>query len=168
MLNIRSALVALFLLLFLAGCGFQLRGHYTLPEGVKTVYLHGNASKQLMRDLRNSLTRSGANIVTSREKADAVLVVHGEKQDRRVLSVGSTAKVSEYEVIYQLEFSFSFPRDKILLNHNNIVLRRDFTFDENDVLAKEREEQILKREMQREAVRSVLRKIAYTRHGKKN
>jgi LPS-assembly lipoprotein len=150
----------------LVGCGFQLRGHYTLPDGVKTVYLHGNASKQLLRDLRNSFTRSGAKMVTTSSGADAVLTVHEEKQDRRVLSVGGTAKVIEYEVIYQLEFSFKHPRDKTLLNHNNIVLRRDFTFDEDDVLAKEREENILKREMQREAVQAVMRRIAYTRHGK--
>ena len=160
-------ITVLSLFMLLSACGFQLRGYYVLPKNVDTIYITGNVSYAAMRQFRNSFERSGVKVVSSPDRAGATLIIHEEKNDRRVLSVGSTAKVSEYEIIYSMEYSFRLGQQKNLIDHQLVVQRRDFSFNENEVLSKEREEQILRGEMQREAIANILRRIARSSSKKK-
>jgi LPS-assembly lipoprotein len=51
-------------------------------------------------------------------------------------------------------------QDKQLLAPTEIVLKRDLSFNESQVLAKEKEEEVLYRDMQTDLVQQILRRLA--------
>jgi LPS-assembly lipoprotein len=159
--KITGLLLAVFIM-GLSACGFQLRGHAELPAVMQRIYLQSDASTFLLRHLRQSLVKSGSQLVDDVSDATAILVVDKEEQGRGVLSVSDTARVREYESRYSVSFSVSSVAGDEIVPRQTIEQRRDYSFNENVVLAKEREEASLIRDMQIEAVQGMLRKIMYS------
>ncbi len=155
-------------MLILTACGFQLRGHADLPQGMERVYLQADASIILTRHLQRSLIQAGAALVTDVEHATAILVIENEDQQRSVLSVSESARVREYESFYSVTFALRKSDGVVILPKQTIELRRDYSFNENVVLAKEREQASLVRDMQAEAVQVIMRKIRYTQKAVSN
>ncbi len=157
-----AGLVLVIVISGLSACGFQLRGHAKLPAAMERIYLQSDASTLLLRHLRQSLLRSGAQLVDDISEATAVMIVDREEQGRGILSVSETARVREYESRYTISFAVNSVSGEAIIPRQIIEQRRDYSFNENQVLAKEREEASLIRDMQIEAVQGMLRKIMYT------
>lgn len=156
-------LSASLVLAFSAGCGFRLRGEVTLPPEMSRTYVQGGPSSELVRQLRARLTASGADVVGEIERAGAVLVIERERWGRRVLSVGRDAKVAEYELSYSVSFSVRQREAGLLVPSQQVVLVRDYRFDPNNVLGKSDEASLLRDEMRRDMVTTMLRRIEYAR-----
>lgn len=147
----------------LAACGFHLRGQQELAAEYKRVYIQGNVSSILARNLRQAIGRSGGGVVEDITRASAIVFIQKETLDKRVLSVGGTARAREYEIHYSLKVSVRRPDGGIIMSMDGLELSRDFSFNENDILGKEREENNLTRDMQHEAAQIILRRLAYGR-----
>ncbi|NOY67586.1 MAG: hypothetical protein GXP13_09310 [Gammaproteobacteria bacterium] len=157
----RSMLLAFLIVTLLSACGFQLRGQYSLPAGMEKVYIQGNVDGLLLRHLRQALERSGVTVVKQIDAATGVITIHNQIMGRKILSVGKNARVREYESIYKLIYSVRLKTGKMLFDKKTISLQRDFTFSENIVLGKEREETTLQHDMQYQAAQTILRRLAY-------
>jgi len=95
------------------------------------------------------------------DTGDAPLLgLYGERSDSQVLSVSSTGKADEYLLKYEVSFRLTGKDGKALAESQTIRVQRDHAFDRLNVLAKEREEQELRREMQRDAVQQILRRLS--------
>jgi LPS-assembly lipoprotein len=143
----------------LSGCGFQLRGGADLPN-VDSIRV--NAANASMRDeLAVFLQDGGARVVRDADSlVDAVLTVSGEAFDRRVLSVDpSTGKAREYELAYTVNFAMVDGKGKPMVDQQSIRLIRDFVFDEDAVIGKSREENVLRDEMRRDAMQQIIRRL---------
>ena len=143
----------------LSACGFQLRGQQPLPAQLNSVYVQGEATGLLLRYLKDALKDSGAKVVTSPDKATAILHINGQTSERQVLSVGVAARARQYETLYQVNYSLQAADGKVLLKDKTVKLRRDFSYSVEQALAKNREEQILIHEMQYQAAQTILRNI---------
>ena len=154
-------LSCLAILLVLAGCGFKMRGSYALGTAFTQTYLQtqGAVSNQLLESLRQGLIGSGSSMVAQRGEATAILILQREQVERRVLSVSQSAKVREYELIYGIEFEVRDAEGETLVPRQRVELRRDYLFDENEVLAKDTEEVQVRNEMVRDAGQQILRRI---------
>ena len=156
-------MAGILLLQSLQGCGWRLRGSSDIELAVPPVALRfQGASAPLQRDLRQSLSASGVQLVAD-ATAEIKLVVGRDTQGRRVLSVGSAGKVSEYELQYQLAFSILDQNNQLLVK-DVITQQRDYKFDEAQVLAKGDEERQLYDFMRRSAVQSLLRRLQSASH----
>lgn len=143
----------------LAGCGFHLQGALALPEGVRSV--HFAAKDELSPfavELRRALERSGAIVAGSASDADAVIRVLQERTGRRVLSVSARNTPQEYEIFYMVEFAID-RAGKEALAPQRLDLTRYFSFDESLLLAKDREEAVLREAMARDLADLVLRRL---------
>ncbi len=147
--------VLLTLLLFVSACGYQLRGSIDLPEGLKSIYLQ-NASAQLQKTMKKTLKSSGGQLVDKVEQAGLIVQVIKEKMDRRVLSLSSTGRASEYEIIYQLEFNLLDAERKALSKTQKIEITKDYFNNQEEVLGKDNEERVIRDEMYRRAVQSIV------------
>jgi LPS-assembly lipoprotein len=98
-------------------------------------------------------------LAKSRTDAPLILVIQNETQQRRVLAVGSAGKVSEYELQYQLKFSVRDQTGKEVIAPDTISQQRDYSFSENEVLAKGEEEQQLFAFMRSMAIQTLLRRL---------
>jgi len=89
-----------------------------------------------------------------------LLALFGERSDSQVLSVSSTGKADEYLLKYEVSFRLTGKDGKALAESQTVRVRRDHAFDRLNVLAKEREEQELRREMRRDVVQQILRRLS--------
>ena len=100
----------------------------------------------------------GAQRAPSAGDADAVIRVQVDRTGRRVLSVSARNTPQEYEIYYAVDYSIE-RGGSVVLPVQRIELTRNFTFDESLVLAKDREEQILRDAMARDLAGLVLRRL---------
>jgi LPS-assembly lipoprotein len=152
-----AALTILFAV-FLAGCGFQLRGTAALP--FDTLYIPG-ATGGIALDLkRNIQSGTRTTVVDDPKKTEAVLDFIQESRDKVILSLAATGRVREYQLRYRVGFRVHDGKGGEFLPVNTVQLTRDITFNDSDVLAKETEEQLLYRDMQFDMVQQVMRRLA--------
>ena len=109
--------------------------------------------------LKSGLSRDPRMQLTDDPEAP-MLVVSGEHTDTQTLSVGSTGRVNGYLLKYEITYALKGPRGEPWIESRAVKLMRDYSFDPLSVLAKEQEEQELKRVMQRDAVQQILRKLS--------
>lgn len=150
-----------FTLLAVAGCGFQLRGSANIPASLQTMYVQGvNMQQGLGLELKRGLTRNGVTVLSDYQQDNAVLTILDNKFERRVLSVGSDAKVSEYELHGIVTFKVSDGEGKVLADSQTVEALRDYQFDQNQVLGKDEEERLLKEQLNQQLVQSILRRLS--------
>ncbi len=145
----------------LSACGFHLRGsngEADLP--FKTILLGFPDTSPLGAELKRNIRANGTAIVTDPKLADAIFEVVAETREKVILSLSSTGRVREYTLYYKLKFRVKDNQDKELLAPVEIVLKRDISFNDAQVLAKEAEEGLLYRDMQSDMVQQILRRMA--------
>ena len=143
----------------LAGCGFRLRGTQTLP--VSSIYLalpvNSPIGAEMTRLLRSS---TNTKVVTDREQAQAIFELLGETREREVLAINSQGRATEYQIRLRIRFRVLDHGAGELIEPTDLMTRRDITFNESDLLAKESEEGLLYRDMQSDLVRQMVSRLA--------
>lgn len=147
--------------LFMSACGYHLRGSNGLSDEFKKVYLQG-ASSQLKRNARRSLRASDGVLVTNAAESGLVIQILKEEMDKRFLSLSSTGRATEYELIYKLNYSLTDAAGKQLAEPQNIEIIKDYFNDQEDILAKNKEEQVIRNEMYQQAVRTIFNRARIT------
>jgi len=159
----RAAFVVGLALLMLSACGFKLRGAVELPPVLQDTYIESdNPFTGMARALRVELELAGANVLEARDTATAVLVIHQERSENRVLSVGSSGRATEYELYDEFGFSLHDPDGKQLAKPQTLSMTRDLVFDENELLGKVSEAEAIHRQMRANLARQAIMRIAAT------
>lgn len=156
--TLRSVATALVAALLLAACGFQLRGRADLP--FDTIFVEGMDYSPFTGQLRRAIeSASSTRLANDAEGAQAVLTLLGESQERTILALSGGGRVREFQLRYRVSFRVHDGKGKEWLPADEVILRRDLTYDDTQVLAKEAEAQLLFKDMQNDAVNQVLRRI---------
>lgn len=149
-------ILILVLAMTLGACGFQMRG----IENLKFHNLYIQGSKlSISKELRKSLAVNGVTVVSDAEKAELMLELMSESQEKRILSLSGKGLVREFDLYYRVNFRMKDPSDKIWGEMQTIEQRRDLTYDDNDLLAKQFEESRLYDDMRAEATKELLRRL---------
>jgi LPS-assembly lipoprotein len=158
--NGRILLVVPLALLLISACGFRLQGRTPLPETFKVTFVQAqDLQSDFAQGLRKALIASGARLADSSDQASGTVRITADEVKRRVLSVSAHNVPQEYEVTYQVRFSVA-AGGKDLLPEQEVSLSRDFSFDERVLLAKEREEAILREALANDLVGIVMRRLS--------
>jgi LPS-assembly lipoprotein len=142
----------------LAGCGFHLRGeaHYEFA----TLYLNSPSTQPLTADLRRSLQGIGtAELVASPDKAQVILDIASVENNKQILSLSSSGKVSEFLLSKRVLFRVHDADGNDWLATSELVVRRTYSYSDSAALPKEAQEQRLWREMQDDAVQQIVRRL---------
>jgi LPS-assembly lipoprotein len=152
----RVALAGVILVL-LAACGFQLRGQAHLPFA--TIYIPG--SNPLAIELRRNVTAASATrLVDTPQNAQAVFGFTQETREKVILSFTSAGRVNEYRLRYRVGFRVTDAKGaQVFVPTSEILLTRDMTYNDAQVIAKEAEEALLYRDMQTDMVQQILRRL---------
>lgn len=149
-------LVALFGVLLLAGCGFQLRGNSPLVAGLDAVALRStDPNSDLSIELERALKQSSA--WTDADGA-AVLSLSNEALNRQILSYNERARVSEYTLVLTVDVVLQ-RGDDVLQPGITLSVEREYGFDENQALAAAKEEELITRELRRQMVQQILEHV---------
>ena len=146
------------LVLSLSACGFQLRGTAALP--FETLYIP-NTSGGLALDLKRYI-QSGTRtrVVDDEKSAQARLELSGETKSRNILSLSGAGRVRELQLVYRINLRVHDGKGGEFVPLTTLSISRDLTYNDTDVLAKEAEEAAIYREIQRDLVQQILRRLA--------
>ena len=157
----RARLTLVFIVsLALGGCGFHLRGAPPFPDDARSVFLR-TANDLLFDELAVYLRDSGATVIDIKDGADAVLDLTNEKFTKRTLSVDpDTGKEREFELSYSVSFELRKADGTVLVRQQTVNLVRDYLFDADQVIGKSREQDVLRKEMRRDAAQQILTRLS--------
>jgi LPS-assembly lipoprotein len=145
--------------LLLAACGFRLAGSDPLPAVMARPYLSlKDPYTDFSREFEHQLKNSGAELQPVRQGSSATIEVTKDLAVQRTVSVSATNIPTEYELTYTVTFAVQ-GTDRQLLAPQTISLSKDYSFDENVLLAKEHEADILRQQMARDLVSIAMRRL---------
>jgi LPS-assembly lipoprotein len=144
----------------LSGCGWRLQGTTKLSPVMATTYVEtDDRFTDFNRALRERLQASGARLTARPEDATAVVRIIRDQSGQRVLTVSARNTPEEYEVFYMIEFSVN-GRTEELIAPQKLELTRDYSYDETTLLAKQREQRVLREALARDLAGLVVRRLA--------
>ena len=148
--------------LLVSGCGFRLRGPQALDFA--TVHINTPPETELGAQLRRLIATSGTTtVVEDAEQAEARLQILGNNRGREILSLTGAGKVREYQLTQSLRFQLLDKAGKPLIPPTSLSARREYTFDDSQVLGKVQEENLLFRDMHADLVQQMMRRLAAAR-----
>ena len=158
----RVTLLVVSAVLLLAGCGFHLRGAATFA--FDSVYVNSAGSPSFNNEMRRALTgASVASVSDTAAAARVVLEIPVIQDDKEVLSLSSAGAVREFQLIKRVSFRLHDKDGADWMPAGEIVIRRAFTFNETQALARDLEEQRLQRDMQTDAIQQIVRRLQAAR-----
>ena len=153
-----GSLFAVALLLLLQGCGFQLKQAATLSKSISPIAIGGiDPYHGLHTALSQQLRASDINVVQG--NANAYLRIKAYESDRRVLSVDGNGKVAEYELHEGAVFDLIASTGVALVREQRVSTKLTYLNSETEVLGKQQEEEILRRDMRRNLADRIIRRL---------
>ncbi|MDO9403046.1 MAG: LPS assembly lipoprotein LptE [Polaromonas sp.] len=148
--------------LALTGCGFELRKAPNFAFGSLFSPLGENSpvGVELKRLLQYG---DRVRVITDPRQintADVILDVLGDKRERVVVGLNASGQVREFQLRLTFRFKLRTPQGKELIPDTEVVQQRDLSYSESAALAKESEEALLYRDMERDIVQQISRRLA--------
>ena len=151
------------LILGLSSCsGWRLRGSEAGHAVTSKVFLGVDNSsgekstvyQQLATLLRHQKRRE------LREQADIQLILGEPVFNRRTISVNNHLRTAEFQLTLKVPYKI-LSQQSALLHTNTGSLTRSYYFNESDIAGKNKEEQLLKKEMERDIGYQILRHLRF-------
>ena len=150
--------VCLLAVLFLSACGFHLRGQVELPKNLKYVYLEG-ASPVLREQFRKTLQASSSKLLDNPENAGLMIKIVSEANNQRSLSLSATGRSNEFELYYRIDYQLASTKAENLEPQPVLEIKRQYYNNQQDILAKSNEEQVIRSEMTQQAVQTIVNRV---------
>jgi len=142
----------------LAACGFQPRGTAQLP--FNTIFVQAPPTSQLATQLRRAVQAgSSTRLTIAPEQAEVLLQILNEVQEKQILSLSGGGRVSEYLLRYRVSFRLTDSKNREHIPASEIMLQRDYSYNDSQALSAESEEAQLYRDMRDDAVRQLVRRL---------
>lgn len=146
-------------LLLLAGCGFHLQNKAELPPEMALTYLEiKDPYSRLAQRVETILEQNGAQVVHSRENA-AILEIPVNNLRKLIQAIGDNARVREYQVRLTVNFRVLNSEGEELIPMQVLEVSRVYSFNEQDILAAEREDEYLRQEISDTVASMIVRRI---------
>jgi LPS-assembly lipoprotein len=145
----------------LPGCGFQLRGAYSLPYG--SIHVASGESVVGAGIKRQILASGKTRLVDSAREAEAVFVPTGEWRDSIIVSLSGSGRVREKRLRYRYAYRITDSKGRDLVPQAYVELFRDVSYADSTTLAKTQEEELLWRDMENDLVQQLMRRLVAAR-----
>lgn len=159
----RTLLGAMALAPLLTACGFHLRG---VPEfAFRSLYIQAGRGSPVGMELARNLESSSEKLTVLRDpvapdKAEAIFQLLGERQQRIIVGQNVAGQVREIQLRLTVNFSLRTPGGDELIAPVEIVQQRSITYNETFALSKETEEQMLYKDMRKDIVQQIIRRLS--------
>lgn len=169
MQSIKRGLYTLLVLLpalMASACGWHLRGGEVLDERLKLLHLEVPGDQpELHRSLQRSFKSMGVQLADQASDAPLRLKLTRVSDKRRTISTSGRGKAAEYELTSIITYIITDRSGKILQGPSQVSAEKVYLFDPNNVVSAYEEEQILRKEMQRDLVQKIMRRYQALRPG---
>ena len=145
----------------LAGCGFQMRGNQGLTVAdISSLNIRSAAARDLTREVKSQLQLSGISVSST---ADYTLSLENETYMRTILSISpATGKAEEFQMTLTALVSLSRTDTGGLIRNELVTVTRDYLFDEDALLGKASEEDLIRENLRTLAAGNIIRLVSMT------
>ena len=147
----------LLLMLSISSCGFQLRGAASMS--FSSIFIQGS-TLTISKNLVKSLDSNGITVLKSSENADILLEMVGEESEKRILSLSGQGVVNEFELFYRVHYRTKLAGAELWSPVQTLEGRRDFSYSDANLLAKQGEEKRLNENMQADVLSNLIRRLS--------
>ena len=152
-------LILLLVMQLVAACGFQLQTRSELPPEMALTKLEiVSPYSEFARRLETHLEQNGVKVVTAPEDA-AVLQVPVNRMRKEIQSIGDNARVRVFLLRHTVEFRLLDANGDELVPLQTFEQSRVYSFNEQDILAAERENEFLRDDLSDSMARMVVRRL---------
>ncbi len=167
-------------LVITSSCGFTARGSLSTLDDSATafrgdnpgsIFIDAPANVPIAALLERRVRDRSLSLTNDRNEASVLVRLTDEVVARRILSVQSTGRVSEYELRHSVNMLVARGVDGEVARYdpdqppNRVTVLREYTYDNTGVLGKEDEASILREEMRDELARHLLLRLIATTRG---
>ena len=146
-------------LLSLSACGFHLRGEVALPRVLANARIEASDQQSdFYSSLRASLTTAGTRF-DGPEGSAATIRILEDSVSERVLTVSARNTPTAYSLAYRIKVAVEY-EGKALLPAEEHTVSREYSFNEADLLAKQRESDILRQALADDLAALVMHRLA--------
>ena len=162
-----KALLLLFIAFNISACGFQLRGSQALPDHItqaviKAPMQHAPLSRALQKRLPvyqlQGIINSQHRVSPEMLQQTVTISLQPEQFERRLLSVFTSGQVAEYDLVYTVNYTVTFPNS--LPIENTLTVSREYQDDPDQILAKSRELNLVLAELRTESADRIIRLLS--------
>ena len=153
-----KSIVLITIAVYLSACGFELRGN--INANFSSVAILGGTdsfSKLLKRRIMLS-----SIILKNPQEADKVIEIIQNSFKKNILSLSGGGKVREYELEYTVTYRFKSKKGE-WGEPLYLEVIREYTYDDDDLLAKDQEEEKLINGMQFQLVKNIITQISLSK-----
>ena len=142
----------------LTSCGFHLRSQVEIPY--RSLYVDGTAP--IATVLRQLIPWGGhpEKLATSSATAERTIQILEENKQMIILAINGAGLVSEYQLQDEIKYCLLDQQQKQGLAPLKLTLTRDMAYNPNEPYAYGSEEDFLYRDMETDAARQILYRIA--------
>lgn len=140
----------------LTACGFELRGQAALA--FDSIHLQGS-NLGISKALRKNLIANNIKVLPTTENADVLLELMNEQSEKTILSLSGGGVVREYELFYRIHYRLRGAKDGLWGPEQTIEARRDLSYNDAELLAKQGEETGLYENMRSDVVSNLMRRL---------
>lgn len=166
----RQLLILLVLVPMLGACGFHLRqDDYRLPQEWMQLGIEArgkvSSNSGLVLQLQQQLRETQGATVQVGAAVSPRIVLYSEQFRNPVSALDSLGRAREYLIEYIVQYQLVDTTGKELLpKKQRIYLRREQSYSSTQILAKERESEYLKKELQRHAAERIVDRLLAVLH----
>ena len=158
-MKLNRSLPLVLALLLLGACGFHLQSKAELPSEMQRTRLEiALPHSDFARRLETHLEQSGIKVVTALEGA-AVLEVPTNESRKEIQSIGDNARVQEFLIRHTVKFRLLDSDGNELIPMQTFEQSRVYSFNAQDILAAEREDEFLRNDLSDSLARMVVRRL---------
>ncbi|MBI3480285.1 MAG: hypothetical protein HY016_08020 [Nitrosomonadales bacterium] len=126
-----------------------------------TLYLDaGNPDSPFIKELRHLLEANKVRLVGAAEQADIVLNIVAETSDKLILSLGASGRVNEFQLRYRVSLRAYDLKQQSWLPAEDIMMHRDYSYDDTKILSKEAEEILLYQSMRADMAQQIIYRLS--------
>jgi LPS-assembly lipoprotein len=148
----------------LAACGFHLRENVKLPASIQKVHIVAGPS-DFQRMLARALEVAGVDIEKESGPGIAELRVPVASFGTDTLTAGGYARITEYAVRYQVQFSVIDPVGNVVIAPQRIDMQREYSYDATNTIGNASEVTEIQRSLNEDMVQAILFRLqAVSKH----
>ncbi|MBS0590579.1 MAG: hypothetical protein JSR65_08060 [Proteobacteria bacterium] len=155
-----KAALPLFAAALLSACGFHLRGEIKLaPSLQRVIVISSDPGGPLKRSVEDAMQRAGATIAPAAGEGVGEIRLTAVGMQTLVGSVGGNARVNEFNMVYHVDLEIVDGAGKTVLDKQPIEQTRSYTFDQTQAIGTGAQQDVIRREMERDMAQAVMRKV---------
>lgn len=145
----------------LSACGFHLRGMADVPTWLDNVAIViETGHRDLEAFLKVNLEAYHIRVTQNPAEAHYWLIIEHDYEEEHITSVSSSTTPRQYQMTYRVRYKFQEAQGREIIPSCNVVVTRQITINNDRILGSNDEENILKKEMRRDAAIQILDRIA--------